>query len=395
MANFKPVHPQETAGVPEVGVGMIGHGFMGKAHTNGFLKFPALIWPPSARPRLVAICGRDEVGVAEAARRYGYEGYYTDWRDLVADDRISLVDNVAWHSAHLEPCIAAFERGKHVLVEKPMATSTADARLMRDAAVAAERASGVKHMVSFNYRFAPAIRLARDLIAGGHLGKVHHVHVHYLQDHQADPNKVIAAKYRDGKAGVLLGLGTHAIDLIRYLVGEPVSATGYLTTAIPQRPDGNGGTTTMHDDDTAIAQLELENGALATVEVSYVSAGHKNHLMVEVNGLEGSLTWDLEDLNRLHVFRVGKEKVAGIAGFENIQVSEAHHPLMEYWWPQGHILSWEHLHANLVEHMVRCVATGEAIAPHGATFEDGYRANVVSDAIEESSRSGRRVAVSY
>lgn len=373
---------------------MIGYGFMGKAHSNAFLKFPALFWPPVARVQLRAVAGRNEAAVAEAARRYGYEGYYTDWHALIADERVTLVDNVAWHTAHVEPCIAALDVGKHVLCEKPLATNAADARAMRAAARRAESA-GAKHMVAFNYRFAPAVRLARQLIADGHLGRVHHVHVAYLQDHQADPEKVIAAKYREGKTGVLLGLGSHAIDLLRYLVGEPVSATGHLQTVVPQRPDGQGGTVVMPDDDTAVAQLALENGAIATLEVSYVSAGRKNHLALEVNGLEGSLSWDLEDLNRLHVFRAKRDKVAGLAGFENVQVTEAQHPLMEYWWPQGHILSWEHLHANLIEHFVRAIATNGPVEPHGATFEDGYRANVVSDAIEESWRTGRRVAVAY
>jgi predicted dehydrogenase len=329
--------------------------------------------------------------VAEAAQRYGYRGWYTDWRDLLADERVTVVDNVAWHSAHAAPCVAAAAAGKHVLCEKPLATSAEEGRRMRDAAVRA----GVHHMVAFNYRFAPAVRLARDLIAAGHLGQVHHVHVHYLQDHQADPRRVIPARYRDGKAGVLLGLGSHAIDLIRFLAGEPRSATGCLRTVIPTRPDGEGGTVAMTDDDTAVAQLELEGGALATLEVSYVSAGHKNHLLVEVNGLEGSLIWDLEDLNRLHVYRHGRDKVEGMAGFENVQVTEGHHPLLTYWWPQGHILSWEHLHANLIYHFVAAVAGGPPVGPDGATFEDGYRANVVSDAIEESWRTGRRTEISY
>jgi predicted dehydrogenase len=396
MAGFRPVTPgPELSGdLPEVGVGMLGYGFMGKAHTNAFLKFPSMFWPPVARVRLRAVAGRTEAAVAEAARRFGYEGYYTDWRELVADERVTLVDNVAWHTAHVEPSIAALHAGKHVLCEKPLATSAADARRMRDAARRAE-ASGVKHMVAFNYRFAPAVRLARQLIADGHLGRVHHVRVAYLQDHQADPQRVIAAKYREGKIGVLLGLGSHAIDLVRYLVGEPTAVTGALRTVVPQRPDGQGGTVAMPDDDTATAQLDFENGALGTLEVSYVSAGRKNHLTLEVNGLEGSLSWDLEDLNRLHVFRAKRDKVAGLAGFENMQVTEGQHPLMQYWWPQGHILSWEHLHANLIEHFVRAVATDASVEPHGATFEDGYRANVVSDAIEESWRTGRRVAVAY
>jgi predicted dehydrogenase len=388
---FTPVDREALGHLPVIGVGMIGYGFMGKAHSNALLKFPALFWPPPARVSLVAICGRTAPAVAEAALRYGYLGAYTDWRDLLADERVTLVDNVAWHSAHAAPCIAAVEAGKHVLCEKPLATGATEARQMRDAAVRA----GVHHMVAFNYRFAPAVRLARDLIAAGQLGRVHRIHVRYLQDHQADPEKVIPAKYRDGKAGVLLGLGSHAIDLVRFLAGEPRSATGYLRTVIPSRPSGDGGTVAMTDDDTAIAQLELEGGALATIEVSYVSAGRKNQLVVEVNGLEGSLVWDLEDLNRLHVYRQGRDKFPGVAGFEDVQVTEGHHPLLTYWWPQGHILSWEHLHANLVHHFVAAIAGGQPVEPDGASFEDGYRANVFSEAIETSWRTGRRTEIVY
>jgi predicted dehydrogenase len=389
--------PQETSPLPEIGVGMLGYGFMGKAHTNAFLKFPALFWPPPARIRLVAICGRNQAAVAEAARRYGYEGYYTDWRDLIADDRITLLDNVAWHNAHAEPSIAALEAGKHVVCEKPMATSVEEARRMRDAAAKASAVHGVKHIVSFNYRFAPAIRLAREIVQGGHLGQVHHLHVHYLQDHQANPNRPIPDKYRQGKAGVLLGLGSHAIDLARFLVGEPAAVMGSLRTVNKARPapDGSGRTVEMSDDDSAVALLEFANGAIGTLDVSYVSAGHKNHLVVEVNGLEGSLIWDLEDLNRLHVFRVGRDKITGLAGFENIQVTEGHHPLLTYWWPQGHILSWEHLHANLIHHFVEAIAKNQPVAPSGATFEDGYRANVVSDAIVASWQTGRRIEIAY
>jgi len=394
-SGFTPVRSEGTARLPEVGIGMIGYGFMAKAHNNALAKFPAMFWPPSARLRFVAMCGRNEAAVAESARRYQYEGYCTDWRDLVADERITLVDNVAWHSAHVEPCIAALAAGKHVLCEKPMATSAEDARRMRDAAAASVATAGTKHMVAFNYRFAPAIRLARDLIAAGHLGRIHRVHIHYLQDHQANPKNVIPGKYRDGKAGVLLGLGSHAIDLARFLIGEPKSVTGQLATVIQRRPDGAGGTVEMLDDDSAFAQLEYENGALGTLEASYVSAGHKNHLAVEVNGLEGSLTWDLEDFNRLRVFAAGRDKWAGIAGFEDVLVTEGNHPLMRYWWPQGHILGWEHLHANMIEHFVAAVATGQPVGPEGATFEDGYRANVVSDAIEEAWCSGRRIDVKY
>src|SRR5207302_10584780 len=141
------------------------------------------------------------------------EGYYTDWRALATDARIHLFDNCAWHDAHAAPCIAAAEAGKHVLCEKPLALTVAEARRMRDAAVGA----GVTHMVSFNYRFAPAVRLARQIIDQGLLGRIHHVRFSYLQEHQADPLKPYPWAGRP--SGVLLGLGSHVIDLARLLIG--------------------------------------------------------------------------------------------------------------------------------------------------------------------------------
>ncbi|HEV8636453.1 MAG TPA: Gfo/Idh/MocA family oxidoreductase [Chloroflexota bacterium] len=385
--SFRAVVPTE---VPELGIGMIGYEFMGRAHANAYRKIPYTFWPPPVQPRLVAVCGRTEERVAEAARRYGFEGYYTDWRELVADERIGLIDNCAWHDAHAEPAIAAAEAGKHLLCEKPLALTAADARRMRDAAVRA----GVKHMTAFNYRFAPAVRLAREIVEQGLLGRVHHLRVSYLQDHQADPETPYPWAGRP--SGVLLGLGSHAIDLARFLVGEPSSVTGYVRTlnVLRPRPDGSG-RIEVEDDDAALAQVEFVNGALGTIEAAWICAGRKNQLAFEINGAMGSIAWDLEDLNRLHVYLEDADKVAGTRGFENVLVTEAHHPYHQTWWPFGHILGWEHLHVNLVHHLLRAVASGEPVEPWGATFEDGYRAAVVTEAILESSRSGRRVEVAY
>lgn len=385
-AGFHPVQPLTS---PALGVGMLGYGFMGKAHTNGFRKLPYIFWPPPAIPRLVAIAGRNEQAVKEAAVRYGYEGYYLDWREMVQDERIQLFDNCAWHSAHVEPCIAAAEAGKHVLCEKPLATDARSARAMWEAA---ERA-GVKHMCAFNYRFAPANRLARRLIEEGHLGRIYMIRLRYLQEHGSFPESPYR-KY-EGKAGVLLGLGSHLIDMARFLVGEPTSVQGLLRTYVPTRAAADGrGRVEMTDDDTVIATLEFEGGAVGTLEASYACRGRKNQFTWEIHGERGSMLWDLEDLNRLHV-HLHEEKAPKVKGFENVLVTEGNHELMEAWWPHGHILSWEHLHANLIHHFVDAIVNDKPVGPYGATFEDGYRAAVISDCIEASFRSGKRVAVDY
>jgi predicted dehydrogenase len=161
---------------PEVGVGMLGYAFMGKAHSNAMKKIPYMMYPPPAVPRLVSIAGRDETAVAEAARRYGYEEYTTDWRTLIEDDRIQLFDNGGPNDAHAEPCIAAARAGKHILCEKPLGRTAEESKEMLEAV----QKAGVKHMVAFNYRFVPAIRQARDLIQSGALGEIYHFRAVYL-----------------------------------------------------------------------------------------------------------------------------------------------------------------------------------------------------------------------
>lgn len=374
----------------EIGIGMLGYGFMGKAHTNALKKIPYIFWEPALKPKLVAIAGRTEEKVRNAAIQYGYEGYYLDWQEMVQDPRIELFDNVAWHSAHAESCIAAAEAGKHVLCEKPLATNAGDAKRMRDAAVKA----GVKHMTAFNYRFAPANRLAYHLIREGYLGRIYSVRIRYLQEHGSFPDR----PYLDqpGKAGVLLGLGSHVVDMARFLVGEPKTVSGTLRTFIKERPSAVDPTqkVTMRDDDTFSAVVEFENGATGVLEASYACRGRKNQFAWEISGEKGSLAWDLEDLNRLHV-HLDSQKAPKVQGFENVLVTEAEHELMENWWPHGHILSWEHLHINMMYHLLEAIAGLHNVEPYGATFEDGYRAAVVCDAIEESYRSGGRVEINY
>lgn len=384
---FREVSKRE---IPSIGVGMLGYGFMGKAHSNAYIKLRHIFWPPPAVPKLIAMCGRTEDAVREAAEQYGYEGYYTDWRELVADDRVQLLDNVAWHDVHEEPCIAAIAAGKHVLCEKPIAITAAEALRMRDAATRA----GVKHMVSFNYRFAPAVRLAKRLIEEGYLGRIYTVRMRYLQEH----GSFASWTYRPSKSkgGVILGLGSHIIDMARYLVGEIKSISGLTETFVKERPsaDNPGEAVQMTDEDSYVSIAEFDNGAIGTLEASYTCRGRKNQFTWEISGENGSLMWDLEDLNRLHV-QLEETKHPKVHGFENVLVTESFHELMETWWPHGHILSWEHLHANLIHHLVSAIANETPVGPDGPTFEDGYRAAVVGEAIEESVNTGKRIPITY
>ena len=378
--------------IPEIGVGLLGYRFMGRVHSNAYRKIPDSFWPPAARPRLVALCGRDAELVAAHARRYGYDGYYTDWRAMIEDDRIQIFDNCGPHSLHVEPSIAALEAGKHVLCEKPMALTSADAARM----VIAARKSGGKHMCGFNYRFVPAVRLAREIIERGLLGKIYHFRCHYLQESAHDPDRP-PAKAPDPDApwvGSLLNLGSHVIDMARFVVGEPLSVSALMSTFEPTRPLASGERIKIESDDAFLALLEFANGPIGVLEASRVATGRKNRQYWEVNGSKGSVCFDLERLNELQVCLKGGA-AEHLTGFQNVLVTEAQHPFIKFWWPRGHILGWEHAHVNEIYHFVEAVVLHKDVAPYGATFEDGYRVAVISDAIVESARTGRRIPVRY
>ena len=378
--------------IPEIGVGVLGYRFMGRVHTNAYRQIPSTFWPPAARPRLVALCGRNAELVAEAARRYGYESYYVDWRAMIEDERVQIVDNCGPYSLHVEPSIAALEAGKHVICEKPMALTSVDAAQM----LVAARQSGRKHMCGFNYRFIPAVRLAREIIERGLLGKIYHFRGHYLQESAHDPDRR-PAKAPDPAApwvGSLLNLGSHLIDMARFIVGEPVSVSALMSTFEPTRPLASGERIKIEADDAFLTLLEFANGAIGVLEASRVATGRKNRQYWEVNGSKGSLCFDLERLNELQVCLEG-ETAENLTGFQNVLVTEAQHPYLKFWWPRGHILGWEHAHVNEIYHFVEAVVEQKDVAPFGATFEDGYRVAVISDAIIESARTGRRIPVRY
>ena len=290
-----------TGSAPDIGVGMLGYAFMGKAHSNAFKKIPYMIYPPPAIPKLIAIAGRNEAAVKEAALRYGYEGYYTDWKQMLKDDRIQLFDNGGPNDAHAEPCIAAAQAGKHVLCEKPLARTAKEAAAMLEAVTKA----GVKHAVMFNYRFVPAIRQAKMLIETGALGQIYHFRAVYLQEwimphyHQS---MIWRLDKKQAGSGALGDLGAHIIDLGRFLVGEFRSVNAMARTFINERPGADGKMKTVDVDDAFVAAVEFENGAIGTVEATRFAAGRKNYNRFEVNGSKGSVAFNLERMNELEYY---------------------------------------------------------------------------------------------
>lgn len=383
--------PKAEGQAPEIGVGMLGYAFMGKAHSNAFKKIPYMIYPPPAIPKLIAIAGRNQEAVAQAARRYGYEGYYTDWRAMLDDPRIQLFDNGGPNNIHLEPVVYAAQKGKHILCEKPLGRTAEEAKAMLDAV----NQTGVKAMVAHNYRFVPALRLAYELISSGKLGRIYHFRAVYLQEWIMDPNfpQVWRLDASVAGSGSLGDLGSHIIDLARWLVGEPATVMASTKTFIKGRPRPEGGTGVVDVDDAFAAVVEFQNGALGTLEATRFAKGRKNYEMLEINGENGSLRFDMENMNNLHVFWADAPKET--QGFTNVLVSESYHPFWKYWWPQGHIIGWEHTFVHEIAHLLDAIVNNTSIAPYGATFEDGYRNAVVGDAIAESANSGRRVDIKY
>ncbi len=378
--------------VKEIGVGMIGYSFMGKAHTNAYIKMPIFFYPPPAKPKLVAICGRTEKAVSEAAKRYGYKKYYMEWQDLVKDDEIELVDNGLPNNMHAAPSIAAAEAGKHVFCEKPLAMNTNEAKKMYGAV---EKA-GVKHMVGFNYRFVPAIALAKELIDEGYLGKILQYRAVYLQEWIMDPNFPLVWRLRKNIAasGALGDLGAHILDLARFLLGDIGSVCGMTQTFIEERPlpEDPAKKGKVDVDDAFIAMLRFKNGAIGSVEASRFCAGRKNFQRLEIHGVEGSIEFNLERLNELNVY--SKRDAGDRMGFRNILVTESVHPYIDHWWPHGHIIGWEHTFIHEVFHLVDCIVNDKPVGPAAATFYDGLKCQEILDGILKSSEKGRWVTLS-
>jgi predicted dehydrogenase len=374
----------KTAGgadVKPIGVGMLGYAFMGKAHSNAYKTLAYMTWPPPLMPQLVAIAGRNEEAVAEAARRYGFAEYKTDWRAVATDPRVQLFDNAGPNNLHAEPTIVAAEAGKHVICEKPLG---------RDAAESYDtwqrvQATGVKHMCAFNYRFVPAVRLAYEIIQSGELGDLQHFRGSYLQEWGTTEGDIWRFDKATAGSGALGDLGAHVIDLARYLVGEVEAVAAMTQTFIPGRDV----------DDAVESVVRFENGTVGTIEASRFCQGRKNAFTWEINGSKGSIRFDLERLNELQVHFNDSKPGSNAQGFRTVLVSEADHPFWEHWWPQGHTIGWEHSFVHELHHLLTAIRDDTDVAPHGATLEDGYRAAEICDAMLRSADQGSRETVAY
>ncbi|MGN7252985.1 Gfo/Idh/MocA family protein [Arthrobacter sp. SAFR-014] len=361
-----------------LGVAMIGYAFMGKAHSNAWRNVASFFDVLAFEQKVLV--GRDAGQVAAAAAKYGWSESATDWRSVLERDDIDIVDICAPGWMHAEIAVAALEAGKHVLVEKPLANTLAEAEAMTEAA-RASRARGVQSMVGFNYRRVPALALARELIAAGRLGSVRQVRAAYLQDWLSDPASPMSWRLNKETAGsgALGDIASHAIDQVMFLLGDSVTeVSGRLHTFTTRRP-GPSGLEEVTVDDAAWATLSLASGAIASVEVSRVATGQKNSLKLEIYGDKGTILFDLENLNELGFL----DATAPVReqGFRRILVTEPDHPYLDAWWPQGHIIGWEHTFTHQIRDFLTAISTGDAPSP---SFEEGLAVQRVLAAVEES-----------
>jgi predicted dehydrogenase len=379
---------------PELGIAMIGHAFMGAAHSQAWRVAPRFFDLP-AHPVMSVLAGRDADRTRAAAQRLGWADSTTDWKSVLDRDDVHVVDICTPGDTHAEIAVAALDAGKHVLCEKPMANTVDEAVAMADAAArAAQR--GVRAMVGFSYRRVPALGLARDLVAQGRLGRIHHVRAQYLQDWIVDPAAPLSWRLDKEKAGsgALGDIGAHIVDATQFVLGDTISEVmGTLVTFVPERPlatshSGLSGTASEETgpvtvDDAALFLARFGSGALGSFEATRFANGRKNALRIEVNGSQGSLAFDFEDMNVLEFFD-GTEDPA-VSGFRRILVTEPGHPYVGAWWPAGHGLGYEHAFTHQAVDFVRAIAEGTDPAP---TFADGLQVQRVLAAVEDSATSG-------
>ena len=346
-----------------IGVAMLGHRFMGNAHSRALAAVQQL--DAALAPELVSISGRDASAVEEARARLGWAEATTDWREQVADERVGLFVNGGPNVLHAEPTIAAVRAGKHVLSEKPLALNADEAHAMWRAAEDA----GVVHTTGFNYRFVPAVRLARELVRSGELGQIVHFRARYLQSWGWDaPADDWHFDPKIAGTGALGDLGAHSIDLARFLVGEIAAVGATVRSFVPGHAV----------DDAFVATVDFDSGATGTLEASRLARGRINHNAFELNGTKGSVAYDQERMNELQISDGG-----------------AFRTVLEHgdWWPPGHIVGWGDTFTYEYLHLLRAIAGNGTVAPEGATFQDGYRCALVCDAILRSSASGRKEAL--
>jgi len=382
----------------KVKVGMIGYKFMGKAHSNAYRALP-MFFPESMQPEMKVICGRNEEAVSKAAKQFGWAEYTSDWKQLLSRDDIDLIDINAPSNVYKEIAITAAKAGKHIYCEKPLALTLKDSREM----LAVAESENIKHMIGFNYRFTPAVILAKKLIEEGRLGEIYHFRAWFLQDFITDPNFPLVWRLQKEIAGSGAhgDLGAHLIDMAHYLLGDITEVIGMSETFIKERPipenmEGLSATNTKSSnkgkvtvDDATLFLARFSNGALGSFESSRFATGHRSTNSFEINGSKGSVIFDFERLNELQVyFDDDKEDVQG---FRRVLATDDAHAFSEAWWPAGHAIGYEHTFTHAFVELMDAFRENRQPVPN---FADGVKCQQVLEAVETSIESKRWINVS-
>nr|WP_231492411.1 Gfo/Idh/MocA family oxidoreductase [Glycomyces sp. NRRL B-16210] len=380
-----------------INIGMVGHNFMGKAHSHAWRTAPRFFDLPLT-PRMTALAGRDAGRVGAAAATLGWESTETDWRRLIEREDVDLVDICVPGDLHAEIATAALEAGKHVLCEKPLANTVAEAERMVAAAEAAQ-ARGVFAMCGFSYRRTPALTLAKRLVDSGALGPIRHVRAQYLQDWLTDENTPLTWRLDKDKSGSgsLGDIGAHIIDAAQWIAGSDLTGvSALLTTFVADRPiggdfvglGGTGGTDGPRGpvtvDDAAMFTARFADGAVGVFEATRFALGRKNAMRLELNGSKASLAFDFEDMNALWFYDAADEPNAG---FRRIQATEPEHPYTGNWWPVGHGLGYEHAFTHQAVDFIEAIAQGQAPSP---SFAEALQVQRVLEAVATSAADESR-----
>ncbi|HXG46017.1 MAG TPA: Gfo/Idh/MocA family oxidoreductase [Methylomirabilota bacterium] len=370
----------------KLNIGLIGYGFMGRAHSNAYRKVNHF-FDLEYEPVLQAVCARSEDKVKAFAAKWGYNSVETDWRRLVERDDIDVIDICTPNNTHAEIAIAAARAGKAILCEKPLALNGKEAEKM----VKAVEKAGVPNMVWYNYRRVPAVTLAKQLIDDGRLGRIFHYRAKFLQDWTINPDLpqggagLWRLDVKEAGSGVTGDLLAHCIDTALWLNGSIEAVTAMTETFIKERVhQATGKKQKVGIDDASAFLARFRNGSLATFESTRYARGHKALYTFEINGENASIFWDLHDLHRLQYF---DHRDGGLTrGWRSIHVTDGEHPYMKNWWVPGLQIGYEHSFVHQVADFLKGLAEGKNPGP---TFKDGLATDYVTDAVLQSARTGR------
>ena len=378
----------------KLNVGLIGAGFMGKAHSLAYVAMPMFFWPAPAIPVRKTIVDVNDSIAAEAAQRFGFEKSTSDWRSVVEDPEIDIIDIATPNHLHAEIAIAAAAAGKHIISEKPLARSGDEAKTMYDAV----KNAGIVHMVAFNYRRTPAVALAKKYIEEGAIGDILNFRGTYLQDWSADPDGPLSWRFQKSIAGSgsLGDIGTHVVDMARFLYGEITQVNTQLKTWVKTRPLQAGGVDKLGAstkdstaprgevdvDDEVLSLLEFQNGAIGSLEATRNAHGRNNFLTFEIHGTIGSIYFNYERRDELQVAFANDQ--ADRKGFRTVYTGPAH-PYGEGLWPIP-ALGIGYGETKIIEtyDFVKAIMEGGEVSPN---FKDGYQINLIADAMAASAQS--------